>query len=180
MASALSGEYVLGFLLLLAAGKMLASSLTIGIGGSGGVFAPSLFIGATFGMAYGVLVHHVFGAAASPEAAYGLVAMGAVFAGGTRAPLTASASVLEMSGDFGMVLPVMLGTALASAMSARLARDHLHDLAAPSGHRLERPKTGAILRLLTVADAMVPVGRATRLVHPSRGSGCHARQIGRR
>ncbi len=163
MGSALSGEYVLGFLLLLAAGKVVASSLTIGIGGSGGVFAPSLFIGATFGMAYGLLVHHVFGAAASPEAAYGLVAMGAVFAGGTRAPLTASASVLEMSGDFRMVLPVMLGTALASAMSARLTRGTIYTTKLlRRGIDIERPKTGAILRLLTVADAMVPVaGRAT-------------------
>lgn len=162
MGGALSGEYVLWFLLLLAAGKMVASSLTIGIGGSGGVFAPSLFIGATFGMAYGVLVHHVFGSAASPQAAYGLVAMAAVFAGGTRAPLTASASVLEMSGDFGMVLPVMLGTALASAVSARLSHGTIYTTKLlRRGIDIERPKTGAILRLLTVADAMVPVaGRA--------------------
>lgn len=158
MGGALSGEYVLWFLVLLAAGKVVASSLTIGIGGSGGVFAPSLFIGATFGMAYGLLVHHVFGAAASPEAAYGLVAMGAVFAGGTRAPLTASASVLEMSGDFGMVLPVMLGTALASAVSARLTHGTIYTAKLlRRGIDIERPKTGAILRLLTVGDAMVPV-----------------------
>ncbi|MBO0702833.1 MAG: chloride channel protein, partial [Candidatus Dormibacteraeota bacterium] len=162
MGRALSGGYVLWFLLLLAAGKMVASSLTIGIGGSGGVFAPSLFVGASFGMAYGVLVHHVFGAAAGPEAAYGLVAMGAVFAGGTRAPLTASASVLEMSGDFGMVLPVMLGTALASAVSARLGRGTIYTTKLlRRGIDIERPKTGAILRLLTVADAMAPLpGRA--------------------
>lgn len=159
---ALSGGYVFWFLVALAAGKILAASLTIGIGGSGGVFAPSLFVGASFGMAYGTLVHHVFGTAASPDAAYGLVAMGAVFAGSTRAPLTASASVLEMSGDFGMVLPVMLGTALASAVSARLTYGTIYTTKLlRRGIDVERPKTGAILRLLTVADAMVPLpGRA--------------------
>lgn len=158
---ALAGRYVLGFLLLLAAGKILACSLTIGIGGSGGVFAPSLFIGASLGMAYGVIAHHLFGAAAGPEAAYGLVAMGAVFAGAARAPLTASASVLEMSGDFGMVLPVMLGTALASAISARLSRGTIYTTKLlRRGIDIERPKTGAILRLLTVADAMVPLASA--------------------
>jgi Voltage gated chloride channel len=92
------------------------------------------------------------------DAAYGLVAMGAVFAGATRAPLTASASVLEMSGDFGMVLPVMLGTALASAVSARLTYGTIYTTKLlRRGIDIERPKTGAILRLLTVADAMVPL-----------------------
>jgi chloride channel protein, CIC family len=158
MGAALSGTYLFGFLVLLTAGKMVASSLTIGIGGSGGVFAPSLFIGATFGAAYAVLVHHMFGASASSETAYGLVAMGAVFAGGTRAPLTASASVLEMSGDFGMVLPVMLGAALASAVSTRLTQGTIYTTKLiRRGIDIERPKTGAMLRLLTVADAMVPL-----------------------
>lgn len=163
MRHALFGGYVLWFLLLLVAGKMVASGLTIGIGGSGGVFAPSLFVGATFGMAYGMAVHQVFGGGVSPDAAYGLVAMGAVFAGATRAPLTASASVLEMSGDFGMVLPVMLGTALASAISARISRGTIYTTKLlRRGVDIERPKTGALLQLLTVADAMVPLKVAGR------------------
>ena len=57
-------------------GKILASSLTLSIGGSGGVFAPSLFIGAMAGMAFGTVAHHLFGPAIGPPALYAVVAMG--------------------------------------------------------------------------------------------------------
>ena len=63
MDKATAGQYALWFLILLAFAKIAATSLTIGIGGSGGIFAPSLFIGVTSGMAYGQIVHHIFGPA---------------------------------------------------------------------------------------------------------------------
>ena len=66
MYKAVGGSYALWFLIVLAAAKMLACSLTIGIGGSGGVFAPSLFIGATSGTAFGEIAGDVFGPAAVP------------------------------------------------------------------------------------------------------------------
>ncbi len=103
-----AGGYALWFLVILAFGKILATSLSIGIGGSGGVFAPSLFIGVTSGYAYGDIVHHLFGASAGPPALYAVVAMGAVFTSAARAPLTSLASVVEMTGDFSLTLPVML------------------------------------------------------------------------
>ena len=78
MYKAVAGSYVLWFLLVLAAGKILACSLTLGIGGSGGVFAPSLFIGVTSGMAFGEIADHVLGPAAGQPALYAVVAMGAV------------------------------------------------------------------------------------------------------
>jgi chloride channel protein, CIC family len=117
MYQATAGGYALWFLVVLAFGKMLACSMSIGIGGSGGVFAPSLFIGVTSGYAYGDIMHHVFGAAAGPPALYAVVAMGAVFASAARAPLTSLASVVEMSGDFSLTLPVMLAVAVASMVS---------------------------------------------------------------
>ncbi len=64
MYKATAGGYVLWFLILLAFAKIAATSLSIGIGGSGGVFAPSLFIGVTSGMAFGDIAHHLFGASA--------------------------------------------------------------------------------------------------------------------
>ena len=75
-------------------------SLSIGIGGSGGVFAPSLFIGVTSGMAFGDIAHHLFGPGAGQPVLYAVVAMGAVFTSAARAPLTSLASVVEMTGDF--------------------------------------------------------------------------------
>ncbi len=104
---AVGGSYALWFLIVLAAGKIIACSLTIGIGGSGGVFAPSLFIGATSGMAFGEIAGHLLGPAAGQPALYAVVAMGAVFAAAARAPLTAVASVVEMTGDYTLTLPVM-------------------------------------------------------------------------
>jgi CIC family chloride channel protein len=121
MYKATAGQYVLWFLILLAFGKIAACSLTIGIGGSGGVFAPSLFIGVTSGMAYGEIVHHIFGAGAGQPALYAVVATGAVFASAARAPLTSLASVVEMTGDFALTLPVMLAVAIASAISRALS-----------------------------------------------------------
>jgi chloride channel protein, CIC family len=116
-----AGGYALWFLVILAFGKILACSLSIGIGGSGGIFAPSLFIGVTSGYAYGDIVHHVFGAAAGQPALYAVVAMGAVFTAAARAPLTSLASVVEMTGDFALTLPVMLAVAIASTLSRALS-----------------------------------------------------------
>src|ERR1700722_9411304 len=121
MYKAVGGSYALWFLIVLAAGKIIACSLTIGIGGSGGVFAPSLFIGATSGMAFGEIAAHLIGPAAGQPALYAVVAMGAVFAAAARAPLTAVASVVEMTGDYTLTLPVMLAVAIATATSRILS-----------------------------------------------------------
>jgi chloride channel protein, CIC family len=100
---------------------MLACSLTLGIGGSGGVFAPSLFVGATSGMAFGDVASHILGPGAGPPALYAVVAMGAVFTSAARAPLTSVASVVEMTGDYTLTLPVMLAVAIATATSRALS-----------------------------------------------------------
>ncbi|MGH3828862.1 MAG: chloride channel protein [Pseudonocardiaceae bacterium] len=120
MYQAFAGNYALWFLVILAAGKMIAASLTIGIGGSGGVFAPSLFIGAASGMAFGEIVDHLAGPAAGQPALYAVVGMGAVFASAARGPLTALASVVEMTGDFTLTLPVMLAVAISTLISRAL------------------------------------------------------------
>jgi len=86
MQQALQGDYGLGLLLVLVVAKIVAVSMTIG---SGGVFAPSLFTGAMLGTAFGTAVHQLMPSLTAPAGAYGLVGMGAVFAGSARAPITA-------------------------------------------------------------------------------------------
>ena len=131
MGKALAGQYALWFIAVLMLGKILASSLTLSIGGSGGVFAPSLFIGAMAGMAFGTVAHHVFGPTIGPPALYAVVAMGGVFAAAAQAPLTAIASVAEMTGNFTLTLPIILACGIAAAVSkATHLRQHLHDQAA--------------------------------------------------
>lgn len=96
------------FLLLLCAGKIIATSLTISSGGSGGVFAPSLFIGAMLGGAYGQFCNQLFPDAIAHPEAFVLVGMGGFFAGIARVPLTAMLMVCEMSGSYGLLVPLML------------------------------------------------------------------------
>ncbi|MDQ6838101.1 MAG: chloride channel protein [Actinomycetota bacterium] len=155
MYKTVGGGYVLWFLILMAFAKMLACSLTIGIGGSGGVFAPSLFIGATSGMAFGVTVDHVFGVGAGQPALYAVVAMGAVFTAAARAPLTSLASVVELTGDFTLTLPVMLAVAVASTVSRALSYGTIYTTKLlRRGTDIDRATPFRGLQDLTVADAM--------------------------
>jgi CIC family chloride channel protein len=171
---AVGGSYALWFLIILAAGKMIACSLTIGIGGSGGVFAPSLFIGATSGMAFGEISHHVLGAAAGQPALYAVVAMGAVFASAARAPLTSVASVVEMTGDFTLTLPVMLAVAIATATSRALSYGTIYTTKLlRRGIDIDHPPSADPFEDLTAADAMrafpVPLPAETRPSGPPTG-----------
>ncbi len=157
MYKAVAGDYVLWFLVLLAAGKILSCSLTLGIGGSGGVFAPSLFVGATSGMAFGELATHVFGPAAGQPALYAAVAMGAVFAAAARAPLTSVASVVEMTGDYALTLPVMLAVAIATATSRALSYGTIYTTKLlRRGTDIDRAAPWRAFADLQAADAMRP------------------------
>ena len=123
---------------------MLATSLTIGIGGSGGVFAPSLFIGAMLGAAYGVGAHDLLPGTAGAVGAYALVGMGAVFAGASRAPITAVVILFELTGEYSIILPLMLAIVLATATSRLLSRDTIYTLKLRRrGIDLEGPAHGA-------------------------------------
>jgi chloride channel protein, CIC family len=158
MDSVIGGHVVLGLIILFLVGKIIATSLTLSIGGSGGVFAPSLFIGAMAGMAFGTIVHHIFGAAVGPPALYAVVAMGGVFAAAAQAPLTAIASVVEMTGNFGLTLPIMLACGIAAAASKQLSYGSVYTTKLlRRGIDIERPKTTNVLQTLTIADVMQPL-----------------------
>jgi CIC family chloride channel protein len=154
----IEGHYHGGFLVLLLAGKLLAVSLTIAIGGSGGVFAPSLFMGAMLGTAYGDLAHLLFPGAAGPAGAYGLIGMGAVFAGAARAPITAVLIIFELTGDYRIVLPLMAAIVLATIASTVLSTDTIYTLKLRRrGIDLQRGRAGNVMTQITVREAMRPV-----------------------
>jgi CIC family chloride channel protein len=123
---AVDGRYAIGFVLLLMVGKILATSLTIGIGGSGGVFAPSLFVGAMLGEAFGLVLHAADPALAPSPGAFALIGMGAVFAGAARTPITAVLIMFELTGEYRIILPLMLAIALAAGVSKLLSRDTIY------------------------------------------------------
>ena len=158
---AIRGEYVFGFLLVLLIGKIIATSLTIGIGGSGGVFAPSLFMGAMLGTAYGQLMHWALPENVGPAGAYGLVGMGAVFAAAARAPISAVIIIFELTGEYQIILPLMFAVALAAGIGNLLSRDTIYTLKLwRRGIDLARGRGPNLMQLLRVGEAMQPVPKA--------------------
>ena len=121
------GAFSLGGFLLLMAGKAVATSLSLGSGGSGGVFAPALFTGGMLGGAVGVTASAVLPAGcAAPVGAYVLVGMAGLVAGTVHAPITAILLLYEMSGDHRIILPLMLTCVLAAVTARRLKGDSIY------------------------------------------------------
>jgi CIC family chloride channel protein len=148
---AVAGHYVILALLGLLAAKILATSLTMWIGGSGGVFAPSLFMGAMLGSAYGAIAHDLLPGLALAAGAYGLVGMGAVFASCARAPITAVLIIFELTGDYRIILPLMFAVVVATTLSNALTPDTIYtlklrrrgiDIDAPQAPLMSRIKVG--------------------------------------
>jgi CIC family chloride channel protein len=104
---ALAGKLTLGLLLLLGALKFIATCFSIGSGGSGGIFAPTLYIGGMFGGAAGLIFHWAFPAVVPEPVKYSLAGMAALFAGATQAPLNIMVMVPEMCKDFSLLPPIM-------------------------------------------------------------------------
>ena len=100
--------------------KLIATSLTLGSGGSGGVFAPALFMGAMLGSAFELTVNQIFPGVAAPPGAYALVGMGAVFAASAHAPITATLILFELTGDYRIILPLMLTVVMATLLAQRM------------------------------------------------------------
>jgi len=106
------------FLLLLSVAKILATACTLGSGGSGGVFAPGLYIGSTFGAAYGLLLQGWF-----PDiepGTYAIVGMAALFSGFARAPISAIIMLFEMTDDYYIILPLMLGVVASTIVATKI------------------------------------------------------------
>ncbi|MCX4758614.1 chloride channel protein [Kitasatospora purpeofusca] len=158
--NAVNGKYAIGFLIVLLVGKIAATSLTIGIGGSGGVFAPSLFMGAMLGAAFGAAAHDLLPGVTGPVGAYGLIGMGAVFAGAARAPITAVIILFELTGEYSIILPLMAAIVLATLVGRALAHDTIYTLKLKRrGIDLDRPAPAAAFEGTTVRDVMEPVPR---------------------
>jgi len=125
---ALQGQLGWALLVMLLMAKIVAVSLTIGSGGSGGIFAPSLFLGAMSGGAVGTAVHRLWPAASGSPGAYALVGMGAVVAAGTHAPITAIVIIFELTGDYKIILPLMISCIIATLLTTRLQRASIYTL----------------------------------------------------
>jgi CIC family chloride channel protein len=159
----IDGHYVTWFLLILLAGKILATSLTLSSGGSGGVFAPSLFMGAALGTAFGGAVHAALPSVTAAPGAYGLVGMAAVFGAAARAPITAVLIVFELTGDYRIILPLMFAVALSTTLSRRMSSDTIYTLKLRRrGIDVTAQEQTGLMELLRVSDAMRPIPELLR------------------
>ena len=140
---AIAGNFSVAFLLALMLGRALYTAFTIGMGGSGGVFAPTLFIGAMAGAAFGDVVSPL---SASPVGVFAVVGMGAAFAGAARAPMTAVLIIVEMTGQFSLILPMMLAVVIATGASRFLTRATIYtEKLRRRGDVLDDPVEGTLL-----------------------------------
>ncbi|MFW9919207.1 MAG: chloride channel protein [Candidatus Thorarchaeota archaeon] len=124
--SALAGTVVIGALLAFGFLKALATSLTLGSGGSGGVFAPTLYIGTAVGGAFGLAFSFLFPTVVTQPMAFALVGMAALFAGTGRAPITIIVMVMEMTKDYSMILPLMIAVSTSFLISSTIEENSIY------------------------------------------------------
>jgi CIC family chloride channel protein len=154
--STLLGELSFGLLFVLILLKPLATSLTLGSGNSGGVFAPALFTGAALGGAFGHLLEFVAPGTTAGAGAYAIVGMAAVFAGAARAPFTGILIVFEMTDDYRMIIPLMAGVIISLIVSQRIERESIYTLKlARRGIRFRRGRDVDVMEAVHVKEVMV-------------------------
>ena len=152
---AMAGGLSAGLMLALVFMKMLATSITLGAGGSGGVFAPALFIGAMAGGAFGTVADQLLPGVAASPGAYALVGAAAVFGASSHAPMTAIIILFEMTDNYQIILPLMLAVVVAQLVASRIDPDSIYSIKLRRRGAMASPRAGLeTLDILLVADAM--------------------------
>jgi chloride channel protein, CIC family len=145
--------YLLAALVLM---KALATSITLGSGLPGGLFAPSLYIGAVTGGAFGKLVAMLFPALSISPGAFALVGMGAFLSAATHAPMTAIFLLFEMTASYEVIIPIMLSCVIGTSIARRIKKDSLDTLElSRAGIDLEAGKERNIMKSIKVGEVMV-------------------------
>jgi chloride channel protein, CIC family len=151
----LSGDIVFRMVVLLAVLKIVATSICYASGNAGGIFGPSMFIGAMMGSAVGWIAHRVMPGATAGPGAYALVGMGTAFAGIVRTPLTSVIMIFEVTRDYTIIVPLMISNLIAFYISQRLQHEPIYEaLAQQDGIHLPTGAYRADARRLHVSTAM--------------------------
>ena len=155
---AMHGQFTWKILLVLAGLKLLATGFSFLSGAPGGTFAPTLFIGAMLGGAVGAIEHHFFPGLTGTVGTFALVGIGTLFAGFLRTPITSVFMVIELSGNYTAILPVIISTMVAYGISRAYQKVPLFDvLARQDGTVLPSLEERREMMSLAVEDAMRPV-----------------------
>jgi CIC family chloride channel protein len=152
---ALRGEMALSFMLALVLLKILATSVTLGAGGSGGVFAPALFVGAMVGGAFGTVANRLLPELTAPPGAYALVGMAALFGAAAHAPITGIIILFEMTDNYRIILPLMFAVVVSHLLASTIYQDSVYSIKLRRKGALNAPRDElGVLDLLLVTDAM--------------------------
>jgi CIC family chloride channel protein len=159
----LNGNMALSLMLLLLVLKLLAVTTSYSSGNAGGIFGPSLFIGAMLGGVVGTLAHRWLPAYTATAGAYALVGMGAVFAGIVRAPMTSVLMIFEMTQDYAVIVPLMIANLVSLFIASRLQRQPIYEALAvqdgihlPGAETRRRPGERQVTRVMRIATEWLP------------------------
>jgi len=153
--NSMESKLLFGTMALLAIGKLITTSLTLGSGGSGGIFAPSLFMGAMLGGLVGMASSKLLGIQVAPPGAYALVGMGAMVAASTHAPITGILIIFELTNDYKIILPLMISCILATLVASLIKKESIYTIKlVRRGVDLSGGKEVNILRKVKIGDVM--------------------------
>jgi CIC family chloride channel protein len=153
--AALNGGMALRLMILLLVLKLVAVAISYGSGNAGGIFGPSLFLGAMLGGIVGNVAHGLLPNYAGTPGAYALVGMGTAFAGIVRAPMTSVVMIFEITRDYAVIVPLMISNLVSFFISARFQKQPIYEvLAQQDGIHLPSVETRQQLEQRQVAQAM--------------------------
>jgi CIC family chloride channel protein len=175
---ALNGNMAVRLMLVLLVLKLFAVTVSYGSGNAGGIFGPSLFLGAMLGGAVGTAAHHFFPASTALPGAYALVGMGAVFAGVVRAPMTSVLIIFEMTQDYAVIVPLMIANLVSLFVAALLQHEPIYEALAvqdgihlPTAATRQRPGQRLAAGVMRAASQLLPaeitVGEALERISAS-------------
>src|SRR6266576_3130102 len=160
---ALNGRMTLRLMALLVVFKLVAVTTSYASGNAGGIFGPSLFIGAMLGGALGSVAHHFLPIYTAAPGAYALVGMGALFAGIVRAPMTSVLMIFETTHDYAVIVPLMISNMVSFFISSRLQREPIYEALAgqdgihlPGAEARQRVGQRPVFQLTSRAGKFLP------------------------
>jgi CIC family chloride channel protein len=176
--SALDGTMALKLMLLLVVLKLIGVTVSYASGNAGGIFGPSLFLGAMLGGAIGTVAHHLLPAYTATPGAYALVGMGALFAGIIRAPMTSVLMIFEMTRDYAVIVPLMIANLTSFFISSRFQKQPIYDALAnqdgihlPSHSTRNEPNQRTVLQIMRKTPEILPAEmRVQDVIEQTRAS----------
>jgi CIC family chloride channel protein len=176
--SALDGTMALKLMLLLVVLKLIGVTVSYASGNAGGIFGPSLFLGAMLGGAIGTVAHHLLPGYTATPGAYALVGMGALFAGIIRAPMTSVLMIFEMTRDYAVIVPLMIANLTSFFISSRFQKQPIYDALAhqdgihlPSHSTRNEPNQRTVLQIMRKTPEILPAEmRVQDVIEQTRAS----------